>query len=204
MSIRLHLLLGALLSAGLANCHADSIWVEGEAARSKQVTHHGWYDGVKKDVLSGGEWLSHFDPNRQGLATYELTVKTSGRYKFWVRANHVKSSLAYRLDNGPWQQIEMDRDQRVAMNIASDNKPDLRFIAWVNVGTVELTDGLHHIEFRMDSGPQNHGASDCFCLTNDSWVPSGTQKPSAEPQVAGPSDWFPVVLDNDPLAGVRD
>lgn len=191
---------GLLLATSVATCLADSIWIEGEDTQTKQITRHGWYDGVKKDVLSGNEWLSHFDANKPGMATYEFEASIAGNYKFWIRANHVKASLAYRLDGGPWQKIALDQNQRGAMNIARDNKPDLRFIAWISVGTLELEAGAHRIEFRMDSGPQNHGAIDCFCLTTDRWVPSGTLKPSAQPRVAGPSDWFPVVLDQDPLA----
>ena len=169
-------------------------------AQTKQVTLHGWYDGVKKDVLSGNEWLSHFDANKPGMAGYEFKAEKTGDYKFWIRANHVKSSLAYRLDSGEWRKIAMDQNRRGALNIACDNKPDLRFIAWVSVGTVRLEAGEHRLEFRMDSGSQNHGAIDCFCFTTDRWVPSGTQKPSTQRRVAGPSDWFPVILDEDPLA----
>ncbi|HRX79866.1 MAG TPA: hypothetical protein P5307_12435, partial [Pirellulaceae bacterium] len=179
---------------------AESIWVEGEAAQTKQITRHDWYDSVKKDVLSGQEWLSHFDAGKPGMATYDIEAAKSGTYQLWVRANHVKSSLSYRLDDGEWQPVATDRNQRGAMNIARDNKPDLRFIAWVSGGAVELTPGEHRIEFRMNSGPQNHGAIDCFCLTTDNWVPSGTQKPSSQPREAGPSDWFPVVLAEDPLS----
>ncbi len=191
---------GLLLAASVATCFADSICIEGEDAKTKQITRHGWYDGVKKDVLSGNEWLSHFDAGKPGLATYEFKAENAGDYKFWLRANHVQASLAYRMDSGEWQKIALDQNQRGAMNIANDNKPDLRFIAWVGVGTLKLEAGEHRIEFRMDSGPQNHGAIDCFCFTTERWVPSGTQKPSAQPQVAGPSDWFPVVLDEDPFA----
>ncbi|MDP7017639.1 MAG: hypothetical protein QGG36_17680 [Pirellulaceae bacterium] len=193
-------LCGLLVASWVPACLADSIWIEGESAQSKQVTRHGWYDGVKKDVLSGNDWLSHFDANKPGSAAYDFNVVKTGDYKFWIRANHVKSSLAYRLDGSQWRKIAMDRNTRGAMNIARDNKPDLRFIAWVLVGVVRIESGKHRLEFRMDSGPQNHGAIDCLCLTTDRWSPSGARKPSAKSSPAGPSDWFPVVLDDDPLS----
>ena len=197
---RLCLLVLACAMWPSAIAHAESIWLEGENAQKKQVTRHSWYDGVKKDVLSGHEWLSHFNAKNPGFASYSFDVSKPGEYTFWIRANHVKSSLAFRLNGGQWQKIALDRNQRGAMNIARDNKPDLRFIAWVKVGKVTLTKGPNDIEFRMDSGPQNHGAIDCFCLTTDQWVPSGTDKPSTKPRVSGPDDWFPVVLDEDPLS----
>ncbi|MDP6721315.1 MAG: hypothetical protein QGF59_21795, partial [Pirellulaceae bacterium] len=93
-------LCGFLVAASVTICLADSIWIEGEKAQTRQVTRHGWYDGVKKDVLSGNEWLSHFDANKPGMAGYEFKAEKTGDYKFWIRANHVKSSLAYRLDSG--------------------------------------------------------------------------------------------------------
>jgi len=172
--------------------HAESIWVEGEDAQTKQTTRHPWYDQVKKEVLSGGQWISHFDPQKQGLAGYALDAPVAGEYTFWLRANHVKSSLSYRLNGGQRQAIDLSRSQRGAMNIAADNKPDLRFISWVKVGAVSLKAGPNSLEFRMDSGPQNHGAIDCFCLTTDAWVPSGTTKPGAsaasQETAAGPED----------------
>lgn len=189
-----------LLLSIVASLQAESIWIEGEDAQTKQTTRHSWYDQVKKEVLSGGDWISHFDPRKPGLAGYRFDVPAAGEYTFWLRANHVKSSLSYRLNGGQWQAIDLSRGQRGAMNIAADNKPDLRFISWVKVGTLRLKTGTNSLEFRMDSGPQNHGAIDCFCLTTDAWVPSGTTKPSAKTGAAGPGDWFPVVFDDDPLS----
>lgn len=190
------LLILGLTAAG----RGESIWIEGEDAQTRQVTRHNWYDGVKKDVLSGGEWLSHFDPDRPGRAEYEFDAPRAGQYTFWIRANHVKSSLAYRLNGGDWIPIPLDRNQRGALNIARDNKPDLRFLAWAEAGQVALRAGRNRIELRMDSPAQNHGAVDCFCLTTDRWVPSGTLKPSDKPAPAAPDSWFAVVLGDDPLS----
>jgi len=175
-----------------SSLHGESIWIEGEDAQTKQATRHPWYDQVKKEVLSGGQWISHFDARKQGLAGYNFDATSAGEYTFWLRANHVKSSLSYRLNNGQWQAIDLSRGQRGAMNIAADNKPDLRFISWAKVGAVQLKAGANSLEFRMDSGAQNHGAIDCFCLTTDAWVPSGATKPGAagasQETPAGPED----------------
>src|SRR3990172_2755257 len=118
MRTAIPVLSGLLLAASVATCSADSIWIEGEDAKTKQIRRHGWYDGVKKDVLSGNEWLSHFDADKPGMATYEFKAAQGGDYKFWLRANHVQASLAYRLDGGEWQKIALDQNQRGAMNIA--------------------------------------------------------------------------------------
>ncbi len=91
----------------------------------------------------------------------------------------------------------MNRDQRGNINIASDNKPDLRFICWVKVDTIELSAGRHKIAFRMNSGPQNHGGIDCFVFTRIPFVPSGANKPTIQSAAATPDAWFPVVMDDD-------
>src|SRR5687768_494492 len=53
--------------------HATSIWVEGEAATKKDTARHGWYDGVKRELLSGVNWLSHYG-DRPAAAAYEVNV----------------------------------------------------------------------------------------------------------------------------------
>ncbi|MDP7303259.1 MAG: hypothetical protein QGG09_09170, partial [Pirellulaceae bacterium] len=85
---------------------ADSIWIEGEAPTTKSVNRHNWYDSVKEDALSGGDWLSHFNAKAEGAASYTFTVTTADTYTFWLRANPVKTKLSYRIDNGQWALID--------------------------------------------------------------------------------------------------
>ncbi|MEM9658593.1 MAG: hypothetical protein AAF961_09560, partial [Planctomycetota bacterium] len=180
---------------------ADVIWIEGEDAVGKNVSHHAWYDGVKKESLSENEWLSHFDDGREGFAQYAFTVPKGDRFIFWLRANPVASRLSYRLDDAEaWAPIDFDQDRRGTINIAQDDKPDLRFIAWIKVGEFTLAKGAHTIEFRFHSGPQNHGGIDCFLFTRVPFVPSGTSKPAERGGAATPDEWFPIIMDVDPLA----
>jgi hypothetical protein len=80
-------LVGLLLLMGSA-LQAESVWIEGEKpVKSTMNRHPWWYDQVKKDPLSGGDWISNFDAKKQGEAEYSLTIKQGGRYEFWVRAN---------------------------------------------------------------------------------------------------------------------
>ncbi|MEQ8790764.1 MAG: hypothetical protein RIC55_30985 [Pirellulaceae bacterium] len=182
-----------------AKAQGESIWVEGEAARTQDVARNGWYDSVKKDVLSGGAWLSHFNDDRPGVAEYTIKAEQGGEYTLWVRANHLRSEISFRVGDGPWQPVDLSKDRRGAMNIAVDNKPDLRFISWVKAGRAKLAAGDNKFSWKFDSKLHHHGAIDCFCLTNDGWVPSGVQKPGEAPP-AGPDTWFPVVFDVDPLS----
>src|SRR5262245_51577466 len=66
--------------------HAASIWVEGESPTKSSVMKHNWYDGVKRDVLSGNNWLSHYG-DKPGEASYEIEVPEAGNYTFFARLN---------------------------------------------------------------------------------------------------------------------
>ncbi len=178
----------------------DVIWIEGERPTKSTMTRHPWwYDQVKKEVLSGGDWISNFSKDKAGEAEYAFEVITPDTYAFWVRANpSVGAKLEWQLDTGAWTAVNFT-DARGNQNIAADNKPDMRFIAWAKAGNMMLTAGRHTIRFRMDSGPDksNHGGLDCFVFTRIPFVPAGAQKPAMIKVANGPADWFPLLADED-------
>ena len=168
----------AIVLAGLAaEAQAAWIWVEGEKPVKSTMTKHPWYTQVKRDQLSGGDFLSHFDPGKPGEAEYAVNAPAAGAYEFWVRANPVAARLSYKLNGGAWTLIDLGQNQTDSVNIAADGKVDLRFIAWVKVGRVDLKAGANTISFRMDSENSNHGALDCFVFSTEPFRPVGTAKP---------------------------
>ena len=77
----LTLLLAALFALPAGD--DDLIWIEGEAAKTKEVgPPHSWYNSIKKDLLSGGDWVSNYS-DKDGLVTYDLPVKKAGTYKLY-------------------------------------------------------------------------------------------------------------------------
>jgi len=168
----------------------DSVWVEGETASSRQVTTHPWYsNAVRKDQMSGGAWLSHFSAASEGSARYDVTIPKDGEYVLWVRANPL-GGLAYQVNGGTWTEIERSKALDV-VNIAEDDKPDLRILGWLRGGKVPLQKGAAVLNFRLHGGPNNHGAIDCFVLTTRSYEPRGVLKPG---EVQPPPD-VPVLAD---------
>jgi hypothetical protein len=172
---------------------AESIWIEGEKpAKSTMNRHPWWYDQVKKDQLSGGDWISNFEQKKLGEAEYSVTPKAAGKFEFWVRANPIQAKLSYRLNDGEWTPIDFEKSAGEPTNIAADGKFDLRFIAWVKVGSVELKKGANLIRFRMNSEGSNHGGLDCFVLSTEPFQPRGILK--AGEKQKGPAtadaDWF--------------
>jgi len=171
---------------------APFVWVEGESPSvNKMNRHRWWYDKVKKDQLSGGDWISNFNKEKQGYAEYAFDAPEGGAYRFLLRANPTGTSLSYNLDDAGWKRVGTN-SARGRTNVAADGKPDLRYVGWMDVGSVELARGAHKIAFRMDSNNSNHGSIDCFTFTKDgSYNPKGFEKPgeSAAAAVGEPGRW---------------
>ena len=175
---------------------AQTIWVEGERpARSTMNRHPWWYDQVKKDQLSGGDWISNFSEEKEGEAEYRFDVPKAARYAFWIRANPVQAQLDYFLDKAPGKPIDMSTDVLDTVNLAADGKPDLRFLGWKKVGEFPLSAGPHTVRFRFYSKPQHHGALDAFVFTTEPFCPAvrrsqgrgaGSRRPR-EPGLSCPS-----------------
>ncbi len=176
---------------------AEWIWIEGEAADERNVTRQSWYDDVRKDGMSGQEWISHYNARQPGTATYRFEVKSGGDYVFWWRGNVLKAEVSYQLDGGAFQPIRF-ADKRGEYQISP--QPDHRRLAWVKVGTVNLPPGPHALTFRFHSSTFNHGGIDCFLFSNEPFVPSGALKPAGRGATAKPDEWFPAVFDDDPLS----
>jgi len=178
---RIGLIASLFVLVGAAAGRAEIIWIEGEKPASNTMNRHRWwYDKVKRDKLSGGDWISNFAKGKEGAAEYRFKAPVSGKYDFWVRANPVAAKLSYRFGSkSPWRPIDMSGAvQRV--NVAADGKPDLRFIAWIQVGTIPLNKGGASVSFRMHSDNSNHGALDAFVLSTDKFAPQGAARPGAD------------------------
>lgn len=75
---------------------AQTIWVEGQKpARATMSRHPWWYDQVKKNLLSGSDWISNWSDDKDGVAEYVIEVPVTGHYTLWIRANPVGTRLAY-------------------------------------------------------------------------------------------------------------
>jgi len=170
-------LVAALLLAG-STAEAAWVWVEGEKPAVNHMNRHPWwYDQVKREHFSGGDFISNFDKDKAGDAEYRFQAPTAGPYEFWVRANPLAAKLSYELNGAKETAIDLNREKREEVNVAADNKPDLRFIAWSKAGTVTLRQGENTIRFRMASENNHHGYLDCFVFSTEPFQPRGVLKP---------------------------
>ena len=156
--------------------HAEYIWLEGEQAAKASVKKHGWYNSVNSKELSGGDWLSNFG-SKEGSALYNFNVKKAGSYDFWIRANPLGGpALEWKLNDASAQMLDFKKAQE-KINIAADNKPDMRFISWIPAGKVSLKEGSNTLSFRMISKNNNHGGIDAVIFTDEEFTPNGKMKP---------------------------
>jgi hypothetical protein len=143
MFARFSLILIAVFTFVFAAARADDnyVWIEGENAASTDIKPHPWYsEMVNKAQLSGGAFLANFS-QQEGHATYNFTAPKDGSYFFYLRGNPVGDpKLDYQLNGAPEVPIDFSNQSDV-INIASDSKPDLRFIGWINVGKIDLKAG---------------------------------------------------------------
>ena len=178
----------------------DAIWIEGESAAAKNVVNNAWYgNAIKRGPLSGGDWLSHFDNAKDGTASYEFNVVKAGDYSFWIRSNPIQLGLDWQLDGGDWNTLK-NAGAVGQQNLAADDKPDLRFIAWINAGGVKLAEGKHALAFKLygngKNGGPHHGVIDCFVFSRVPFSPQGARRPSV-PGESKAGDWFPVIAGDD-------
>ncbi len=170
-----------LLFLGVATAQGQTVWREGERPDQSSMNRHPWwYDQVKKELLSGGDWISNFSEEKEGTAEYRVSIPKAARYAFWVRANPIQARLEYALDRGAWTAIDLTVDLIDTVNVAADDKPDLRFLAWKKVAELELKRGEHTVRFRMSSQPQHHGAIDAFVFTTEPFLPRGAGRPGRD------------------------
>ena len=159
---------------------AESIWVEAESATVKSIQNNGWYSSVKNEDLSGGGLLAHWG-NQAGSAQYQIKVPKSGDYVLWLRANPVATKLQFKIAGGEWSDLQIKGQSHEQINLAVDNKPDLRFVSWIRAGVQNLKAGEREVEIRFTSDNNNHGMLDCFCLTSDTnWKPGGILQPGED------------------------
>ena len=168
-----------------AKIHDGIIWVEGEAAVVNQMTPAPWwYDKLKGDAFSEAKWVSNFSIDKPGVAVYPLKIPSAGRYRLLLHANPMTECFEYRLGNGDWHVFKpVEMAKRV--NVASDGGLDLRFIAWLDAGMLDLPAGRCEVALRFSGkAHNNHGILDCFVLVPEAkadFSPDVAQRPW-EPQ----------------------
>lgn len=183
MRIAPAILCAALAAAPLAA--ADFVWVEGEAPSRGQGYPHSWYsDAVQKGALSGNAFLSSFTDKADTEVDYDVEIPADGEYALWARVNPIQAAVSWRQDGGAWQAVDLSKAVD-SVNIAADGKPDLRFLAWVRIGKLQLTAGKSAIGFKLHSANNHHGALDCFVLTTRPFLPSGKSQPGGAKPAAG-------------------
>jgi hypothetical protein len=194
------------------------VWLEGEDAAATNFNRHSWYccDGLRRDLLSPGEpstrdgdWLAHYanDGGQPATAEYRFAAPAAGSYTLWLRVSAYTVRMRYQLDGAAWVDIDTESDPREYFNLLVPGRIDVRFLAWVKAGGVDLSAGPHRLVLEVaghsarQGGREVHGGVDVVALAGYPWAPSGTLRPGpGAPTQLAPDAWFPLVPDDDPLS----
>src|SRR5436190_471999 len=95
---------------------AETLWIEAEKPTKANVVRHAWYSDVQRQLLSGGDFISHWHDKQAGELEYVVKVAKTADYDFWVRANPSGAKLSYRLNDGPWTPIELQKGKLDVVN----------------------------------------------------------------------------------------
>ncbi len=170
---------------GAGRAGAQTVWIEGEnPASQKDWFKHGWYhdNDIKPDALSGGSWLSHFQPKTDSTpeASYEFNTGNA-EYTLWLRHNNGRSKCEFQLDEGEWKAIPGYAN---GTHVQITNKIDVRFLGWSKLETAQMTAGKHTLRFRYPGTGKWGAGIDCLCITADTdWKPDTT---ASKPKIVEP------------------
>ncbi len=211
----------SLLASVTTPAQGAFIWIEGEDYESATVHGNAWWESIRKEGLSGGDYVTNFKESDQpeGKATYKVKVAEGGTYALWLRgasngftwslngAAPVATSAGElrKLDRDNRRNQEWVRRYRDERNLAIDGATDARYYGWHYLADLELTSGEHTLTFTLGGAQEEkpHGAIDCFVLTTGPFEPNGPFKPGeANPNVVAhpPETMWDFAPDPDPLS----
>ncbi len=199
---RAPLLALALVSLAAGAARAAVVWWEGEAPAETNFPARTWFSAStfpeKRDVLSGGDWLTH-DGERKGpeaFARYRVAVPEAGTYTLWCRKFWKHGPFRWRFDGGDWRVCGRD----VGLVDSVPIREHL-CVNWVTLGEVKLARGVHVFELRLLAGPgeKRTACFDCFALASGPFVPRGKLKPGQTSGLSEPG-WWALEPPPDPFA----
>jgi len=142
------------LAADAKTPAAAYVWWEGEKPVATNFPARTYFSAStfadKRDLLSGGEWLTNAGKRTgaEAFARYQITTPAPGKYHFWSRKFWKHGPFRWRFDAGPWRTCGRD------IGLADDT-PIRKFLNanWVALGDVDLTAGKHTFELRLLAKP---------------------------------------------------
>ncbi len=184
-AVLLAALLGSLVPPRAA---AESVWWEAERADETNFPRESAFAAstfpAKRDLLSGGDWISVGSP-RQGavaFARYTVSVPAAGRFQLWCRKFWKHGPFRWRFDQGPWNICGPDVALADSVTIRTHLCAN-----WVHLGEVEIGSGERRFELELlaGEGEGQTAAFDCFLLVRGAFEPRGKLRPG---QVSGKAD----------------
>ena len=174
---------------------ADFAWMEGEEPSSSNYQKYDVTSWAGHPYLSEGKWLriqvpagdaAKVVPNEGIVLGYDFLAPSAGKYEVWNRIGYefVRSPFSWRIDNGPWQEVQPSNLTIDLMLLTDWNE-----LAWCKCGLADLSQGKHRLEIRLQrwfktannskEEQQIFYCSDALCISQGPFRPNGKFKPGA-------------------------
>lgn len=179
-----------------AQAATPGVWIEAEDAETVDAeANPWWYAKVNPEALSAGGWVHHYSQESRGAVTYRFEAPEAGSYQLWLRANPRGAFYLAALNGGEPRPVTASTAIGEPLNIAADGKADLRFVAWMRGGAVELREGKNDLRVGLESTPSYHGGLDVILFTRTDLEPNGIDRATlAGTRIFGPGSL--LTLDN--------
>ena len=170
----------------------EHVWIEGETpTKADPIFQSGGWG--RANILSGEKWqfaavdaqdVAKKVPVEGASTAYAFKVKTPGKYDVWARLGYefARSPFRWRVGANEWKTVKPDELTSDLMAIA-----DFAEVAWLKLGTIELTAGAHNLEFNVPRPTKlvNGTAEperllfgfDCACIMQEPFTPNGRFRP---------------------------
>ncbi len=160
----------------------EAVWVEGESAVETNYNKHSWYNDVVTGLLSGEDWLAHYDHSTGAAAEWKFSVEKGGTYTWWMRMNCFQIAHDYILDGAEMKKLEFEA---TGQPVQVSKSIDIRFVQWAKCGELELSAGEHSLIIMCKAGEREaHSGIDCMAFVNFEWAPVGAERPGGAPALS--------------------
>jgi len=176
----------------------DWVWWEAEAPAATNFSSRNPFeppDPHSAAALSGGAWISEYEPGRILFLEYDVTVPEAREYRFYARKFWKHGPFRWRVDDQTWHVVGADAVLLDAVEISKGVSA-----SWVSGGGVKLGAGKHRVKIELLE-PNATVAFDCFVLAAGPFLARGRLKPGEKYGNAGvPPGWFAFEPDSDPFS----
>ncbi len=180
----------ALLYSGLVCAAQETDWVWLESEKPTEINFeaggmtHDWLSDSWLSVMVDADKVEKEVPDDGVLIKYSFSANREGQYEIWNRVgfDSIRTSFAWRIDDGQWATITHDEPTIDLMEIGVWCE-----VSWLKMGEQRLGKGKHTLQIKALKSKDNKGkwarliyVSDALCIHKGHFAPNSKFKPDED------------------------